>query len=89
VYSVFDALAVVFSSALRGAGDTVYPMIITLLSSWLVMVLPAWLIIHSDHPDILKLWVSCTVHISLTGLAMGLRYRAGRWDKLRLVEDTA
>lgn len=47
VYSVFDGpLAVVFSSALRGAGDTVYPMLITLLFSWLVMVLPASLIIR-------------------------------------------
>ena len=30
-YSMFDALAVVYSSALRGAGDTVFPMVITLL----------------------------------------------------------
>lgn len=87
VYSVFDALAVVFSSALRGAGDTVFPMVITLLSSWLVMVLPAFLIIRSEEPTVLKLWVSCTMHISLTGLCMWLRYRTGRWQQLRLTED--
>jgi len=89
VYSVFDAFAVVFSSALRGAGDTVFPMIITLLSSWLVMVLPAFLIIRSADPTVLKLWVSCTVHISLTGLCMWLRYRTGRWQQLRLAQDDA
>ncbi len=54
-YSMFDALAVVYSSALRGAGDTVFPMLITLFSSWLIMVLPAAIIIRSDHASILRI----------------------------------
>lgn len=87
VYSVFDALAVVFSSALRGAGDTVYPMLITLLSSWLVMVLPASLIIRSDDPTIFAIWMTCTIHISLTGFCMWMRYLTGRWQRLRLASD--
>ena len=87
VYSVFDALAVVFSSALRGAGDTVYPMLITLFSSWVLMVLPAILIMGSDNPTILKLWITCTLHISFTGLCMWLRYLSGRWQELRLAQD--
>ncbi len=89
IYSVFDALAVVFSSALRGAGDTVYPMLITLLSSWLIMVLPATLIIQSDHPTVLKLWLTCTFHISFTGICMWWRYSTGRWQRLRLIQDSA
>jgi MATE family multidrug resistance protein len=84
---VFDALAVVFSSALRGAGDTVYPMLITLLSSWLVMVLPASLIIRSDNPTIFAIWMTCTIHISLTGFCMWMRYLTGRWQRLRLASD--
>ena len=89
VYSVFDALAVVFSSALRGAGDTVYPMLIILISSWFVMVLPAILIIRSDNPTILKLWLTCSVHIALSGFFMLLRYLGGRWQSIRLVQDQA
>lgn len=87
VYSVFDALAVVFSSALRGAGDTVYPMLITLLSSWLVMVLPAMLIIRSDNPSVSRLWITCAAHITLSGLCMWMRYLTGRWQKLQLTRD--
>ncbi len=89
VYSVFDALAVVFSSALRGAGDTVYPMLIILFSSWFVMVLPAILIIRSDNPTILKLWLTCSVHIGLSGFLMLLRYLGGRWQGIRLVQEPA
>jgi MATE family multidrug resistance protein len=89
VYSAFDALAVVFSSALRGAGDTVFPMILTLLSSWLIMVLPSVLIIRSESPTVLRLWIPCTVHITLTGLFMWLRYHSGRWKQIRLVQEQA
>ncbi|MEZ6033605.1 MAG: MATE family efflux transporter [Planctomycetaceae bacterium] len=85
-YSVFDALAVVYSSALRGAGDTVFPMLITLCSSWLIMVLPASIIIRSDHATILQLWLTCTAHISFTGICMLLRYVSGRWQRIHLTD---
>jgi MATE family multidrug resistance protein len=88
VYSVFDALSVVFSSALRGAGDTVYPMVITLLASWLVMVLPAILIIQSETPSISKLWLTSTTNIVLTGVLMWRRYASGRWKQIHLITNS-
>lgn len=88
-YSVFDALAVVYSSALRGAGDTVFPMLITLFSSWLIMVLPAAIIIRSDHASILGLWLTCTAHISFSGMCMLMRYLSGRWQRIHLTEEAA
>ncbi|MDA1230554.1 MAG: MATE family efflux transporter [Planctomycetota bacterium] len=88
-YSIFDALAVVYSSALRGAGDTVFPMLITLFSSWLVMVLPALIIIRSDQASIPALWLTCTAHISFSGICMLIRYLSGRWQKIHLTETYA
>ena len=85
-YSVFDALAVVFSSALRGAGDTVFPMFITLFSSWMIMVVPALLIIRSDHASIPALWLTCTAHVSFSGICMFIRYLSGRWQRIHLVD---
>jgi len=85
-YSVFDALAVVFSSALRGAGDTVFPMFITLFSSWVIMVIPALLIIKSDHASIPALWLTCTAHVSFSGICMFIRYLSGRWQRIHLVD---
>lgn len=83
-YSVFDALAVVFSSALRGAGDTVFPMFLTMGSSWLVMVIPAWLISRSEHSSLTNLWFTCSLHISVTGGFMLVRFLSGRWKSIRL-----
>lgn len=84
VYSVFDAMAVVFASALRGAGDTLFPMLVTLFSSWLVMTIPAWLIVQMKGATIEMLWLTCTGHITLMGAAMLLRFMSGRWKKIRL-----
>ena len=86
-YSVFDSLAVVFSSALRGAGDTVFPMVITMLSSWLIMVVPALIIIQSRHASVLALWLTCTAHISFSGTCMLFRYLSGRWQRIHLTEE--
>lgn len=86
VYSVFDALAVVFSSALRGAGDTVYPMLLTMGSSWLVMALPAWLLARSGQATLTRLWLTCSAHIALTGGFMLLRFLAGRWKQIHLTD---
>ena len=82
-------MAVVFASALRGAGDTLFPMIITMCSSWLVMTLPAWLVVRWGDATIEKLWMSCTVHIVFMGGAMLWRFTSGRWKRIRLVDDEA
>ena len=84
IYSVFDAVAVVLASALRGAGDTVFPMVMTMFSSWLVMTLPAWIIVQSKSATINQLWMTCTAHIFLMGTAMLLRFLSGKWKNIQL-----
>lgn len=87
IYSVFDALAVVFASALRGAGDSLFPMLLTLCSSWLVMTLPAWLLVRSGQGTVNLLWMTCTAHITVMGLGMCLRFLSGRWKQIDLTEQ--
>ncbi|MDA1014431.1 MAG: MATE family efflux transporter [Planctomycetota bacterium] len=43
VYTLFDAMAVVFSNAVRGAGDTRFALWFTFGSCWLLMVIPTWI----------------------------------------------
>lgn len=87
IYSVFDALAVVFASSLRGAGDTVFPMILTLLSSWFLMALPSWVLVHQAGTQIHHLWWTATVHVTVMGGLMMARFMTGRWKSIQLVED--
>lgn len=87
LYSVFDALTVVFSSALRGAGDTLFPMTVILVSGWLVMVVPAFLILKAPWGTINLLWLTCAAHITISGTSMLLRFQSGRWQNIRLVDN--
>lgn len=89
IYSVFDALAVVFASALRGAGDSVFPMFLTLFSSWLVMVTPAMLLVSSGKATVNLLWITCTAHITVMGLGMLFRFLNGRWKSIDLANQSA
>ena len=86
VYSVFDALAVVFAASLRGAGDTLFPMVLTMVSSWCVMTLPAWLIVRSGGATVHHLWLTATAHILLMGTLMCVRFVSGRWKDFCIVD---
>src|SRR5205814_1173351 len=46
LYSYFDAMAIVFGSAIRGAGDSQFSLWWTFAASWTLMVLPSWLIVR-------------------------------------------
>ncbi|HPF41736.1 MAG TPA: MATE family efflux transporter [Phycisphaerae bacterium] len=87
-YQVFDAFGIVYSFALRGAADTRWPAIAVIASCWILMVGGGFVMSRAfpqfgiDGP-----WVMCTLHISLMGLLMWLRFRRGAWKKIELFKD--
>ncbi len=86
VYQLFDAMAIVFGSALRGAGDTRFPMLISLLCSWLLMVAPTWLGIAFWRWGVLEAWSACTLNVTVVGLAFLARFLQGKWRAMRVIE---
>src|SRR6185503_20035438 len=44
VYSIFDMMNVMFAAGLRGAGDTRYPLVLTVVLAWCAMLVPAWVL---------------------------------------------
>ena len=86
-YCFFDAMAVVFSNAVRGAGDTKFPMFLSFLSCWLIMVLPTWICTRYYGGSLLVSWTACTLYITFIGLAMMLRFQTGQWKSMTVIED--
>lgn len=87
-YQVFDAFGIVYSFALRGAADTRWPAVVVIASCWSLMVGGGFLVSHA-YPQfgINGPWVMCTLHISLMGLLMWLRFRRGEWKKIDLFKE--
>jgi MATE family multidrug resistance protein len=88
VYTFFDGMALVFAFAIRGAGDTRFPFYYTLVSAWLVMVLPTWLIIKTGHGGLLACWFACSSYICLLGTACFLRFLHGKWRTMTIIGGT-
>jgi multidrug resistance protein, MATE family len=87
LYSIFDAMAVIFGSAVRGAGDTRFSLIFTLVAAWTIMVLPTFIGRMTGHGSLNGAWWACTVYIIVMGVGYMLRFQAGRWKSMRVIED--
>ncbi len=89
VFSVFDAMVIVFGSAIRGAGDTRFSLLMLGLSSWLIMVLPTFVVWRWFGGNLIASWTACTLHISILGLCYLARFQAGHWESMRVIEYSA
>ncbi len=90
LFQTFDAVGVIYSGALRGAGDTVVPGIITVVYSW-TFILGLGAVIVALRPDWSSWgpWIAASVYIILFGVTLGYRFESGRWKNIRLLSRSA
>jgi MATE family multidrug resistance protein len=86
VYSIFDMMNLIHAGGLRGAGDTVYPMVLTLLLAWGAMLVPAWVGCVLLGAGAYFAWTTASLYVLLLGLLMRRRFRAGHWKSMRVIE---
>lgn len=85
VYALFDSTNLIFSFALRGAGDTRFVSIASLALSWGVLVVPtalacAW------HWGLYWAWAFASSYTVVLALVFLVRFRCGGWKLLRVIE---
>lgn len=88
VFQVFDAMAITMSAALRGAGDTVWPGIVTVVVSWgCIMGLGHLVIELFPRWGSLGPWSAAASYIILLSLLYLWRFLGGKWKTMRLTHD--
>ena len=87
-FSVLDGMAIVFGMAVRGAGDTRFPLVFTLVTGWFLMVIPTWICWRWFDGSLIGSWTACTVYICVLGIGMMLRFQSGRWKTMRVIEHS-
>lgn len=85
VYSLFDSMGLVFSCALKGAGDTRFVTIAALALAWPLMVLPTWAAWRYEW-GLVPAWTFASTYIIVLALAFLLRFRTGLWKSMRVIE---
>jgi len=86
LYSLFDAMNVIFSSALRGAGDTRFIMTILLFISVLVLIIPSWIFVVLLQKGIYVAWTIATIYVIALAVLFFTRFLKGKWKTMRVIE---
>jgi len=85
-YLVFDALYMVFSGVLRGAGDTRFMMWSVGLSSFFCFLLPLYLGLELFDRGIYFSWGCVLFFIISLFLTSSYRYQTGKWRSMLVIE---
>lgn len=81
---VFTALAIVLGRALNGAGDSLHPMLFTVVSLWGVQVPLALHLVRVWDPPTRGIWWAIVLATVLHGLLISGWFELGRWKKARV-----
>ena len=87
IYCVFDAFYMIFTAALKGAGDTRFVMWLSVAAGWACMVVPAFVALTYFDAGIFVLWSFICLYIMLMGIVFYLRFRGGLWKSMRVIEE--
>jgi MATE family multidrug resistance protein len=86
LYSVLDVYNVIYSGALKGAGDTRYIGWTIFILSLGVMIAPLYLAVAVFGVGLYVAWLFPTLYVCLLAVLFRRRYRQGRWKHLRVIE---
>ena len=87
-FQLFDGMGIVSSSALKGAGDTRFPMLTTIVLGLLVFV-PLCFIFRAFAFGALGAWVAATIYIFLLGIVLLARWSTHAWENIDIFRKKA
>jgi MATE family multidrug resistance protein len=85
LYTLADSAQLIFTGALRAAGDTRWVMKISIGLHWAFSVL-AVVMIKVLRADPVLVWISFILFIISLGLTMFFRFRGGKWQNIEIIE---
>jgi putative MATE family efflux protein len=84
VFQLFDGVQIVVSGALRGAGDTRFPMILALGGGWFLFLPLAYVFGTILDGGVAGSWVGATCYAVLLGIGMFIRLKMDAWKRITL-----
>lgn len=68
-------------NALRAAGDTIFPMVIAVISMWVFRIGTAYVFSYVFHMGLMGVWIAMTIDWIFRGVCYTIRYAGGKWEK--------
>lgn len=85
VWGLLDAINLIVSGALRGAGDTRFVLTATSLAIWLVWIPGELVILLWLEAGLIAAWLWMTVFVFLLAGVFWVRFRRGRWKSIEMI----
>lgn len=86
IYSLFDAWAIIFSSAISGAGDTRFCLLFSSTCGWSIMVIPTYIGLTYFDGGLVMAWATVTVLVIVLGFGFLGRFLQGKWKSMKVIE---
>lgn len=86
-YLLFDNIVILYSNAIRGAGDTKFAMYLICIAAWGGLGIPS-IVIYMMGGSVWALWSLLVGYIVVLGICFYWRYYTGKWKNMRVIEDT-
>ncbi|WP_141735789.1 MATE family efflux transporter [Oligoflexus tunisiensis] len=86
LFICFDSMNLIFSFALKGAGDTRFVTLVALTVPWPLMVLPTWIVKDWDGA-VYWAWAAASFFIIFQSFIFLARFRGGQWKSMSVIHD--
>ncbi len=84
IFQAFDGLGIISQGALRGAGDTRFPAIVTIVCGWCIFVPLGFLLTRGIHWGVAGAWAAATIDILIIGIVCFARFLSERWRSINI-----
>jgi MATE family multidrug resistance protein len=86
-WGVFDTVNLIYSGALRGAGDTKFVVWASGLLAWLFWIPGVIYLYAVKNTGIVTLWLFTSLYIAIFALVFFFRFRTGKWKRIDLLGE--
>jgi len=85
VWQVFDGVGIAYHCALKGAGDTLWPSVLFIVSHWVIVVAGGYAMARLvPHWGVIGPWSAAAALIIFLGFALWWRWHSRAWERIDL-----
>ena len=85
-WGLLDAINIILSGALKGAGDTRFVMVYSVVMGWVLWIGGEVLLVFVFKAGLVSAWLWMAVFVAIMASGFLLRYRSGAWKKIEMLE---
>jgi len=88
LYIFFEGLRMQFAGVLTAAGDTIFLMVAGVFSIWVLMLLPAYILVMKFDASVEVASLIWTIYSALACAIYYLRIQTGKWQSISISSDS-